>query len=75
MSAASPAKERIVHQLQEAIGRLHDDIDRVEFWAAALDHLGQSIPEYQSSDNLTRHLLPANGHGAPSDPAGRIRKH
>jgi len=54
MSAVAPAKEK----LREAIERLRDDIDRVEFWADALDRLTQPIPEYEASDDLTRHLLP-----------------
>jgi hypothetical protein len=54
MSAADPAKER----LREAIVRLRTDIDRVEFWADAMDRLAQPIPEYQASNDLSRHLLP-----------------
>ena len=54
MSAVAPAKDK----LREAIERLRDDIDRVEFWADALDRLAQPIPEYKASDDLTRHVLP-----------------
>ena len=53
MSAVAPAKQK----LHEALERLRDDIDRVEFWADALDRLAQPIPEYKASDNLIRHLL------------------
>jgi hypothetical protein len=56
MSAVQPAKKK----LQEAIERLRDDIDRVEFWADALDRLTQPIPDYRPSDHFMRHLLPAN---------------
>jgi hypothetical protein len=45
--------------LQDAIERLRNDIDRVEFWADALDRMSQPIPEYQSNDRLSRHLLPS----------------
>ena len=55
MSAAEPARER----LHEAIESLRTDIDRVEFWADALDRLSQPIPEYPATDRLSRHLLPA----------------
>jgi hypothetical protein len=55
MSAADPAKER----LREAIMRLRSDIDRVEFWADAMDRLAQPIPDYQASNDLSRHLLPS----------------
>jgi hypothetical protein len=54
MSAAEPAKER----LRQAIESLRTDIDRVEFWADAMDGLAQPIPEYQATDQLSRHLLP-----------------
>jgi hypothetical protein len=66
MSAASPAKDK----LREAIERLRNDVDRVEFWADALDGLAQPIPEYQASDDLTRRLLPP-GRARPNTP----RKH
>jgi hypothetical protein len=56
MSATEPAKER----LQHAIERLRDDIDRVEFWADALERMTQPIPEYQANDRLSRHLLPSH---------------
>jgi hypothetical protein len=51
-----PAKER----LRDAIDRLRTDIDRVEFWADALDRLAQPIPEYPATDRLSQHLLPSN---------------
>ena len=54
MSAAEPAKEK----LRQAIESLRADIDRVEFWADALDGLVQPIPEYQATDRLSQHLLP-----------------
>ena len=57
MSAAAPAKDK----LRDAIERLRTDIDRVEFWADALDHLARPIPEYRPSDDLTRRLLPISG--------------
>ena len=55
MSASEPAKER----LRQAIESLRADIDHVEFWADALDSLAQPIPEYQATDRLSQHLLPA----------------
>ena len=54
MSAAEPARER----LRKAIESLRTDIDRVEFWADALDRLSQPIPEYPATDRLSQHLLP-----------------
>jgi hypothetical protein len=40
---------------------LHGEIERVEFWATALDQMAQPIPEYDATDqplnafNLPRH--------------------
>lgn len=56
MPAAEPVKER----LREAIDRLRNDIDRVEFWADALDRLAQPVPEYQATARLSQHLLPSH---------------
>jgi hypothetical protein len=56
MSAAEPAKEH----LRKALERLRREIDRVEFWADALEGLTQPVPEYQASDRLSQHLLPPN---------------
>ncbi len=51
----APAKEN----LRQAIESLRTGIDRVEFWADALDRLSQPIPDYQANDRLSRHLLPS----------------
>ena len=56
MSVTEPAKER----LRQALESMRKDIDRVEFWADALDRLAQPVPEYQATDRLSRHLLPSN---------------
>jgi hypothetical protein len=53
-SAAEPAKER----LRQAIESLRADIDRVEFWADALNGWAKPIPDYQATDRLSQHLLP-----------------
>ena len=54
MSAAEPAKAN----LRKAFESLRQDIDRVEFWADALEGLMQPVPDYQASDRLSQHLLP-----------------
>jgi len=45
----------IVRNLIEALKRLHDDLDRVELWTAALNSFQQPTPEY--GPNL-EYLLP-----------------
>jgi len=46
-------------EMCQAIDSLRTDIDRVEFWADALDRLSQPIPEYAATDRLSQHLLPS----------------
>lgn len=55
MSVVEPTQK-----LREAIDRLRNEIDCVEFWADAVERLAQPIPEYAASDEITRHLLPAH---------------
>jgi hypothetical protein len=49
------ADNMIVRNLVEAISRLHDDLERVELWTAALGSFQSPIPGYEPSD---QHLLP-----------------
>jgi hypothetical protein len=55
MSATEPAKEH----LRRAIESLRRNIERVEFWADALEGLTQPVPDYQATDHLSAHLLSA----------------
>lgn len=68
MSAADPARDKIAHQLQEAIDRLRTDLVRVEMWANALDVFAHPIPGYDpSAEGLGRHLMPSQrAKAAPS---------
>jgi hypothetical protein len=50
------AEDTIVRNLIEAIGRLHEDLERVELWTTALGGFKRPIPDYQPGD---RHQLPA----------------
>jgi hypothetical protein len=49
------AEEMIVRNLVEALNRLHDDLDRVALWTAALSHFQQPAPEYRPDGE---YLLP-----------------
>jgi hypothetical protein len=44
---AQPAEDLIVRNLIEALGRLHEDLDRMELWAAALGSFQHPVPDYQ----------------------------
>jgi hypothetical protein len=51
-----------LRHLTEALERLHEDLDRVELWTAALGHFQAPVPEYRHDD---RFLLPMkNGDAA-----------
>jgi O-succinylbenzoate synthase len=50
-----PAEDMIVRNLMEALNRLHDDLDRVELWTAALSDFQKPVPEYRSENE---YLLP-----------------
>ena len=70
------SSDRRKEKLQEAIDGLRADIDRVEFWADALDRLAQPVPEYQANDRLSRHLLPSDRRlqrRAPTTSTDRVR--
>ena len=69
-------------QFETAIDRLHDDFERVEFWAAMLTAFMQPVPTYQAPDS--EHLLrrreepgedgpEATHHGASSPPETAFR--
>jgi hypothetical protein len=48
------AEDQIVHNLIDAIERLHQDLDCMELWAAALGSFQHPIPDYKPGD---QHLL------------------
>ena len=47
MQVNEPLRDHIARKLEDAMGRLNDDLDRVEFWAAALDAMMQPVPTYE----------------------------
>jgi len=72
MPAVNPAREKIAHQLQDAIDRLRTDLVRVEMWANAMDVFAHPIPEYDASaEGLARHLMPSQRKGAPAPKNGQ----
>jgi len=55
------AQDTIVRNLIEALESLHQDLDRVELWTAALSSFQHPVPEYRPGD---QHLLPTPKHEA-----------
>ncbi len=57
--AAVRAREMIARELQQAVERLHRDMERVEFWADALGNFAKPIPDYEASGSrLNEFILP-----------------
>jgi hypothetical protein len=74
MSAAA-AQEMIARELQQAVERLHRDIERVEFWADALGNFSKPIPDYEASGSrLNEFVLPARTGNAARVAGGRELK-
>jgi len=48
------AEDMIVRNLIESLERLHEDMDRMELWAAALGSFQHPVPDYEPSQS---HLL------------------
>lgn len=65
MSAVEPARERIQRRLQDAVDRLRQDMDQVEFWTEVLGCLARPVPDYTAGTTvLNRFALPQQGSGA-----------
>ena len=46
MDDRTHAIDALARRIDEAVGRVHDDVDRVEFWAVAVGGCAQPIPDY-----------------------------
>jgi hypothetical protein len=44
------AHERVIGHLFEAIDRVRDDVEKVEFWADIVTGFAQPVPEYDPSE-------------------------
>lgn len=59
---SAPAEELIARNLIEALDRLHEELERVELWTAALTCFLHPAPAYEPSD---QHMLPSLTRSAP----------
>ena len=50
MRSDGALRERIMRNLENAIERLNEDFDRVEFWAAAMDAFVKPVPGYEACE-------------------------
>jgi hypothetical protein len=51
MRAHEPLRDHVTRRLKDAMDRMNPDIDRVEFWAAALEGLSQPVPGYKPAES------------------------
>jgi len=58
MAKLEHAEDVIVRNLIEALERLHQDLNRIELWTAALHSFHEAAPEYQPHND---YLLPPGG--------------
>ena len=62
------AEERITRNLIEALERLHEDLDRVELWTAALDCFAAAPhPNTSPASSTCCRRSASRGHSAPAD--------
>ena len=66
MAAVEPARERIARQLQDAVERLREDMEHVEFWTEVLGCLARPVPDYSAGKQPIGPVQPAR----PDDAAG-----
>lgn len=64
-SARDVAEDKIVSNLAEALTRLHNELDRVELWTAALSCFVRPVPDYQPGNEF---LLPTVRPAARKEP-------
>ena len=69
MAGVEPARERVARMLHDAVERLHEDIERVEFWTEVLGCLARPAPDYTlENSTLNGFNLPGrDGRAGPSD--------
>jgi hypothetical protein len=54
------AEDIAIRNLVEALGRLHQDLERVELWTAALGSFQHPAPDYQPADRYLLRPSPKN---------------
>jgi hypothetical protein len=58
------AEGKIVRNLVEALERLHEDLDRVELWTAALNSFQRPVPDYKPREQYLLGSVRQPEHGA-----------
>jgi hypothetical protein len=56
MAVVEPAREKVAQMLHEAVARLHEDIERVEFWTEVLGCLTRPVPDYTPENSKLSHF-------------------
>jgi hypothetical protein len=68
----------LARHLHDAIERVREDMEKVEFWADAVSGFSEPVPDYDSDDvtvwlpsEQARTISSAKQDGAPEDSSGR----
>jgi hypothetical protein len=56
MAAVEPARDKVARMLHDAVARLHEDIERVEFWTEVLGCLARPVPDYTLESSKLNHF-------------------
>jgi hypothetical protein len=56
MAAVDPARDKVASMLHDAVARLHEDIERVEFWTEVLGCLARPVPDYTLENSKLNHF-------------------
>ncbi|HEY5965753.1 MAG TPA: hypothetical protein VIU42_17185 [Xanthobacteraceae bacterium] len=56
MAAVEPARDKVARMLHDAVARLHEDIERVEFWTEVLGCLARPVPDYTPESSKLNHF-------------------
>ena len=76
MAAVEPARDKVARMLHDAVARLHEDIERVEFWTEVLGCLARPVPDYTPESSKLNHFnLPGReGRTRPARTSRRATK-
>jgi hypothetical protein len=56
---AKTLQENLAQQLSDSVDRLHQQVEKVEFWASAMSVLAAPVPDYEpEATKVARYLKP-----------------
>jgi len=59
MDMPKTLQENLARQLSDSVDRLHQQVEKVEFWASAVSGLAAPVPDYEpEATKVARYLKP-----------------